>query len=194
MHHVDLKIVLWGGLAARLTKTRSVVNAVNGLGTFLLMEISIPSPNGFSCGSSNFPITGLISRQYSKIKTINPFLSTGISSEKHRPLWLKDRVSTSKPMQKRSTAQRSHKNRIRCAYHPGERNPRFDRRRRNPSSRIWEQMSNPDMRRHRIEPSRHFQRGTRPTMRRPVHHIQGALSEHATNLGNVRHSRTSFLL
>lgn len=86
VHHVDLKIVLWGGLAARLTKTRSVVNAVNGLGTFLLMEISIPSPNGFSCGSSNFPITGLISRQYSKIKTINPFLSTGISSEKHRPL------------------------------------------------------------------------------------------------------------
>ena len=34
VHHVDLKIVLWGGLAARLTKTRSVVNAVNGLGTF----------------------------------------------------------------------------------------------------------------------------------------------------------------
>lgn len=86
VHHVDLKIVLWGGLAARLTKTRSVVNAVNGLVHFLLMEISIPSPNGFSCGSSNFPITGLISRQYSKIKTINPFLSTGISSEKHRPL------------------------------------------------------------------------------------------------------------
>lgn len=86
VHHVDLKIVLWGGLAARLTKTRSVVNAVNGLGTFFADGNFDSLSKRISCGSSNFPITGLISRQYSKIKTINPFLSTGISSEKHRPL------------------------------------------------------------------------------------------------------------
>lgn len=32
VHHVSLKIVLWGGLAARLAKIHGVVNAVNGLG------------------------------------------------------------------------------------------------------------------------------------------------------------------
>ena len=33
VHHVGLKTILWGGLAARLTRVRGVVNAVSGLGT-----------------------------------------------------------------------------------------------------------------------------------------------------------------
>ena len=33
VHHVGLKNILWGGLAARLTAVRGVVNAVSGLGT-----------------------------------------------------------------------------------------------------------------------------------------------------------------
>ena len=32
VHHVGLKNILWGGLAAKLTKVKSVVNAVSGLG------------------------------------------------------------------------------------------------------------------------------------------------------------------
>lgn len=32
VHHVGLKIILWGGLAAKLTKVKGVVNAVSGLG------------------------------------------------------------------------------------------------------------------------------------------------------------------
>lgn len=32
VHHVGLKIILWGGLAAKLTKVNGVVNAVSGLG------------------------------------------------------------------------------------------------------------------------------------------------------------------
>lgn len=33
VHHVGLKTILWGGLAAKLTGVRGVVNAVSGLGT-----------------------------------------------------------------------------------------------------------------------------------------------------------------
>ena len=33
VHHVGLKTILWGGLAAKLTSIRGVVNAVSGLGT-----------------------------------------------------------------------------------------------------------------------------------------------------------------
>ncbi len=33
VHHVGLKCILWGGLAAKFTKVRGVVNAVSGLGT-----------------------------------------------------------------------------------------------------------------------------------------------------------------
>lgn len=32
VHHVGLKTILWGGLAAKITKVRGVVNAVSGLG------------------------------------------------------------------------------------------------------------------------------------------------------------------
>ena len=34
VHHVSLKVSLWGGLAARLAKVPAVVNAINGLGVF----------------------------------------------------------------------------------------------------------------------------------------------------------------
>lgn len=34
VHHISVKVVLWGGLAARLAKVRGIVNAVNGLGVF----------------------------------------------------------------------------------------------------------------------------------------------------------------
>lgn len=34
VHHVSTKVVLWGGLMAKLAKVPRVVNAVNGLGTF----------------------------------------------------------------------------------------------------------------------------------------------------------------
>lgn len=34
VHHVSTKVVLWGGLAAKLAKVQRVVNAINGLGTF----------------------------------------------------------------------------------------------------------------------------------------------------------------
>ena len=34
VHHVSAKVVLWGGLAAKLTKVPRVVNAINGLGVF----------------------------------------------------------------------------------------------------------------------------------------------------------------
>jgi len=34
VHHISVKVVLWGCLAARLAKVRGVVNAVNGLGVF----------------------------------------------------------------------------------------------------------------------------------------------------------------
>jgi len=33
VHHVGLKTILWGGLAAKLTNVKGVVNAVSGLGT-----------------------------------------------------------------------------------------------------------------------------------------------------------------
>ena len=33
VHHVGLKIILWGGLAAKLSRVHGVVNAVSGLGT-----------------------------------------------------------------------------------------------------------------------------------------------------------------
>lgn len=34
VHHVSTKVVLWGGLAAKMAGIPSVVNAINGLGTF----------------------------------------------------------------------------------------------------------------------------------------------------------------
>ena len=34
VHHVSTKVVLWGGLAAKLTCVKAVVNAINGLGVF----------------------------------------------------------------------------------------------------------------------------------------------------------------
>lgn len=34
VHHVSIKCVLWGGLAAKCAKVKGVVNAVNGLGVF----------------------------------------------------------------------------------------------------------------------------------------------------------------
>lgn len=34
VHHVGLKVILWGTLAAKLTKINSVVNAISGLGVF----------------------------------------------------------------------------------------------------------------------------------------------------------------
>lgn len=38
VHHVGLKNILWGGLAARLAKVRGVVNAVSGLGVIFSSE------------------------------------------------------------------------------------------------------------------------------------------------------------
>ena len=38
VHHVGLKVILWGTLAAKMTKVRSVVNAVSGLGVFFSNE------------------------------------------------------------------------------------------------------------------------------------------------------------
>lgn len=38
VHHVGLKCILWGGLAAKFTKVRGVVNAVSGLGTVFSSE------------------------------------------------------------------------------------------------------------------------------------------------------------
>lgn len=38
VHHVGLKTILWGGLAARLAKVSGVVNAVSGLGTVFSQE------------------------------------------------------------------------------------------------------------------------------------------------------------
>ena len=34
VHHVSIKVSLWGGLAARLARVNGVVNAINGLGVF----------------------------------------------------------------------------------------------------------------------------------------------------------------
>lgn len=34
VHHVSMKVVLWGGLAAKFAKVPGVVNAINGLGVF----------------------------------------------------------------------------------------------------------------------------------------------------------------
>lgn len=34
VHHVSMKVVLWGGLAAKLAKVPGIVNAINGLGVF----------------------------------------------------------------------------------------------------------------------------------------------------------------
>ena len=34
VHHVSMKVVLWGGLAAKLARVPAVVNAINGLGVF----------------------------------------------------------------------------------------------------------------------------------------------------------------
>jgi glycosyltransferase involved in cell wall biosynthesis len=34
VHHVSMKVVLWGGLAAKFAKVSGVVNAINGLGVF----------------------------------------------------------------------------------------------------------------------------------------------------------------
>lgn len=38
VHHVGLKNILWGGLAARLTKVNGVINAVSGLGILFSQE------------------------------------------------------------------------------------------------------------------------------------------------------------
>ena len=38
VHHVSIKILLWGGLAAKITKINGVVNAVSGLGTLFSSE------------------------------------------------------------------------------------------------------------------------------------------------------------
>ena len=39
VHHVGLKNILWGGLAARLTRVHGVVNAVSGLGTIFSNDL-----------------------------------------------------------------------------------------------------------------------------------------------------------
>lgn len=38
IHHVGLKVILWGGLAARLVKANAVVNAISGLGVLFNQE------------------------------------------------------------------------------------------------------------------------------------------------------------
>lgn len=38
IHHVGLKVILWGGLAAKLVKAKAVVNAVSGLGVLFNQE------------------------------------------------------------------------------------------------------------------------------------------------------------
>ena len=38
MHHVGLKVILWGGLAAKLAGVKGVVNAVSGLGVMFSLE------------------------------------------------------------------------------------------------------------------------------------------------------------
>lgn len=38
IHHVGLKVILWGGLAAKLVKARAVVNAISGLGVLFNQE------------------------------------------------------------------------------------------------------------------------------------------------------------
>lgn len=43
IHHVGLKNILWGSLAARMTKVKGVVNAVSGLGSLFTNDHSIVS-------------------------------------------------------------------------------------------------------------------------------------------------------
>ena len=38
IHHVGLKVILWGGLAAKLVKAKAVVNAISGLGVLFNQE------------------------------------------------------------------------------------------------------------------------------------------------------------
>lgn len=38
VHHVGLKVILWGGLAAKLSGVKGVVNAVSGLGVMFSLE------------------------------------------------------------------------------------------------------------------------------------------------------------
>lgn len=38
IHHVGLKVILWGGLAAKLVKAKTVVNAISGLGVLFNQE------------------------------------------------------------------------------------------------------------------------------------------------------------
>lgn len=38
VHHVGMKLILWGGLAAKMAKTRGVVNAISGLGVMFSDE------------------------------------------------------------------------------------------------------------------------------------------------------------
>lgn len=40
VHHVGLKTILWGTLAAKLAKVHGVVNAVSGLGIFSQRKIN----------------------------------------------------------------------------------------------------------------------------------------------------------
>lgn len=59
VHHVGLKNILWGGLAARLTSVHGVVNAVSGLGILFsqekqsVMQKAILSVIRFSCHRKN---------------------------------------------------------------------------------------------------------------------------------------------
>lgn len=59
VHHVGIKSILWGGLAARLTKVRCVVNAVSGLGVMFsgdkygLKTRGIMTVMRFSCHRKN---------------------------------------------------------------------------------------------------------------------------------------------
>ena len=46
VHHVGLKIILWGGLAAKLTDVKGAVNAISGLGTLFNGDQPSPTARG----------------------------------------------------------------------------------------------------------------------------------------------------
>lgn len=91
VHHVGLKTMLWGGLAARLTGVRGVVNALSGLGTmFTDGRMSVTAREFWHCCD-----TPAAAREYASssrtARTKSCSCST-VSSRKTSPYTSKGRV------------------------------------------------------------------------------------------------------
>nr|WP_320059177.1 glycosyltransferase family 4 protein [uncultured Bacteroides sp.] len=79
VHHVGMKIMLWGGLAAKLTNVKGVLNAVSGCGVF------------FSDEHINSPITKMLLKVFRFIHNRNN-LKVIFQNSEDKALFIKNKV------------------------------------------------------------------------------------------------------